>query len=47
MAGVSEKKKKRRTKDGQLRPDDLPESLRAQYTHMTCGEHVNYHVRPL
>ncbi|KAK9836093.1 hypothetical protein WJX81_000618 [Elliptochloris bilobata] len=45
MAGISDKKKKQKTKDGpELRPENLPDNLRTQHTHMTCGEHMNYHT---
>ena len=47
MVGNDDKKKKRKTKDtaGQ-RTDALPDMLREQHTHVVCGEHMNYHVRP-
>lgn len=46
MANVGDKKKKRKTKEeAALRSDALPDSLRVQHTHVSCGERVNYHVR--
>ena len=45
MANVGDKKKKRKTKEeAALRSDALPDNLRVQHTHMSCGERVNYHV---
>ena len=47
MTKAGDKKKKRKTKEeAALRSDALPDSLRVQHTHMSCGERMNYHVQP-